>query len=126
MIESSLAAIYTHSEGFTGTDNLPLYATGGATDSPGIMRRVAAIWNREVMPIENGGPALGAAVAGIHAYCKSRNEPFCLEDYCRSVLRRSMPITPRPEDVAAYHAPGAYLERFRTEEAKIVAAHPIG
>lgn len=102
-----------------------MYVTGGATDSPGIMRRVTAIWNREVIPIEKGGPALGAAVAGIYAYCKSRNEPFCLEDYCRSVLRRSMPISPLPEDVKAYHFPGKFLEQFNVEEAKIIAQHPI-
>ena len=126
VIESSLAAVYTHSEGFTGTDNLPLYVTGGATDSPEIMRRVAALWNREVVPIEKGGPALGAAAAGVYAYCSSRNETFYLEEFCRSVLPRRTPIAPRPEDVAAYHSPGGYFERFRVEEAKIVAAHPIG
>ena len=125
VIDTSLAAVYVHSEQFTGTGDVPLYVTGGATDSPEILRRVAAIWNREVIPIEKGGPALGAAVAGIHAYCKSRNEPFCLEDYCRSVLRRSMPISPLPEDVKAYHFPGKFLEQFNVEEAKIIAQHPI-
>ena len=89
------------------------------------MRRVAAVWNREIVPIEKGGPALGAAVAGIHAYYKSRNEQFDVEDFSRSVLRRRVPITPRPEDVAAYHSAGKYLERFRVAEAKIIAEHPI-
>ena len=125
VIETSLAAVYTHSERFTGTNNVPLYVTGGATDSPEIMRRVAAIWNREIIPIEKGGPALGAAVAGVHAYYKSLNAAFDLEEFSRSVLRRRVPITPRPVDVAAYHPPGKYLEQFRVEEAKIIAEHPI-
>ena len=125
VIETSLAAVYVHSEQFTGTGDVPLYVTGGATDSPEIMRRVAAIWNREIIPLEKGGAALGATVAGIHAYGKSRNEPFCLEDYCRSVLRTRAPIPPLPEDVSVYHSPGKYLEKFRMEEAKIIAQHPI-
>ena len=126
VIETSLASVYVHSEQFTGTGDVPLFVTGGATDSPEIMRRVAAIWNREVIPIEKGGPALGAAVAGIQAYCKSRHEPFDVEDFSRSVLKRRAPLTPQPEDVAAYHSPDGYLERFRAEEAGIVARHPIG
>ncbi len=125
VIETSLAAVYVHSKQFTRTGDVSLFVTGGATDSPEIMRRVAAIWNREIIPIEKGGPALGAAVAGIHAYCKSRNEPFCLEDYCRSVLKRRAPISPLLEDVSVYHSPGKYLEKFRMEEAKIIAQHSI-
>lgn len=125
VIETSLAAVYVHSEQFTGTGDVPLYVTGGATDSPEIMRRVAAIWNREIIPIEKGGPALGAAVSGINAYYKSRNAPFALEDFNRSVLKRSVPIKPRPEDVAVFHSPGKFLEQFRAEEAKIIDRHPI-
>ncbi len=124
VIETSLAAVYVHSEQFSGTTDVPLYVTGGATDSPEIMRRVAAIWNREIIPIEKGGPALGAAVAGIHAYYKSRCEPFDVEDFSHSILKRRMPIEPRLEDVAAYHSAGRYLERFKAEEAEIIAPHP--
>ena len=125
VIETSLAAVYEHSQPFAGTDDAPMYVTGGATDSAEIMRRVAAVWNREVIPIEKGGPALGAAVAGVQAYCKSQNEPFDVEDFSRSVLRRMVPITPQPEDVAAYHSPGKYLEQFRAEEAKMIVLHPV-
>lgn len=121
VIETSLAAVYTHSEQFTGTSDVPLWVTGGATHSPEIMRRVAAIWNREIIPIEKGGPALGAAVAGVHAYYKSQNEPFDPESFSQSVLKRRIPITPRPEDVSAYHSPRKFLERFRAEEVRILA-----
>ncbi|MDE0297307.1 MAG: FGGY family carbohydrate kinase [Candidatus Poribacteria bacterium] len=125
VIETSLAAVYVHSKQFTGIANAPLHVTGGATHSPEIMRRVAAIWNRKIVPIEKGGPALGAAVAGIHAYYKSRNEPFSLEDFNQSVLRRSQPIVPRAEDATVFHSPRKYLERFISEEAKILAEHPV-
>ena len=44
--------------------------TGGATDSPQIMRRVAAIWRRPVVTIGRVGAALGSAVAGVSALRK--------------------------------------------------------
>ncbi len=126
IIETSLAAVYVHSEAFTKQSEAPLYVTGGASGSPEIMRRVAAIWNRELIPMEKGGPALGAAVAGAYAYCKSQGESFDVEAFSQGLLKRSQPITPRPEDVAAYHGPGKYLEQFRAEEARIIAEQPIG
>jgi xylulokinase len=125
IIDTSLAAVYVHSEAFTKTTDEPLYITGGATDSPEIMRRVAAIWNREIVPVEKGGPALGAAVAGAYAYCKSTDKQFDVEEFSGILLKRSTPIQPNPEDVTAYHGAGKYLEQFKTKSAKIVAEHPI-
>ena len=125
IIETSLAAVYVHSEAFTRITDEPLYITGGATDSPEIMRRVAAIWNRKIVPVEKGGPALGAAVAGAYAYCKEANEGFGVEEFSGILLKRSAPIQPRPEDVTAYHGSGKYLEQFRATAAKLVTAHPI-
>ena len=67
IIETSLAAVYIYSAVFTKQTQEPLFVTGGATDSPEIMRRVAGIWNRPTLPVEKGGAALGAAVAGVKA-----------------------------------------------------------
>ena len=125
IIETSLAAVYVHSEAFTKITDEPLYITGGATDSPEIMRRVAAIWNRKIVPVEKGGPALGAAVAGAYAYSREANEQFDVEEFSGILLKRSTPIHPNPEDVTAYHGSGKYLEQFRTQEAQRVTAHPI-
>ena len=125
IIDSSLAAVYIHSEAFTTTSQELLYVTGGATDSPEIMRRTAAIWNRKVVPIEKGGPALGAAVAGAYAACKSENLSFDVEQFSQKVLKRGKSIAPNPAEVAAYHNPSGYLEQFRIEEAKIISQHPI-
>ena len=55
IIETSLAALYIYSAVFTKQTQAPLFVTGGATDSPGIMRRVAGIWNRPTLPVEKGG-----------------------------------------------------------------------
>ena len=125
IIDSSLAAVYIHSEAFTTISQESLYVTGGATDSPEIMNRTAAIWNREVVPIEKGGPALGAAVAGAYAACKAESLSFDIEQFSQQVLKRGKAIVPNPATVAAYHNPNGYLEQFRIEEAKIISQHPI-
>ena len=124
LIESALAAVYHHSRGFAKVNSQPLYVTGGATSSLGIMRRVAAIWNRQIIPIEKGGAALGAAVAGAYAFCKSEGKETDIEDFCLNLLRTGEVIQPRPEDVATIHQPGGYLDKFATEETKLIAAYP--
>ncbi len=126
IIESSLAAVYYHSRDFSRSSGKPLYVTGGATGSPGIMRRVAAIWNRPLVVTGKGGAALGAAVAGISAYFKSAGEKFNVEDYSVAVLPRGEIIEPAGEDVSTFHRPGGYLERFAGEEARLIKKYPLG
>ena len=129
IIETSLAAVYIYSAVFTKQTQAPLFVTGGATDSPEIMRRVAGIWNRPTFPVEKGGAALGAAVAGVKtlydADPDTENEPFDIEAFSASVLKRGEPIQPHPEDVAAYHGEGKYLQRFREKYEQIMTEHPV-
>jgi xylulokinase len=125
LIESSLAAVYYHSRGFAVDTGMPLYVMGGSVSSPGIMRRVAAIWKRPVIPTESGGAAMGAAVAGISAYFKSTGEHFEVEDYCTALLPRGGVIEPSPQDIASFHNPGAYLEKFAIEEARLLKKYPL-
>ena len=120
IIETSLAAVYVYSAVFTKQTQAPLFVTGGATDSPEIMRRVAGIWNRPTLPVEKGGAALGAAVAGVKALHDAANEAFDIEAFSAAVLKRGEPIQPHPEDVAAYHGEGKYLERFREKYEQII------
>ena len=123
IIETSLAALYIYSAVFTKQTQAPLFVTGGATDSPGIMRRVAGIWNRPTLPIEKGGAALGAAVAGVKALYNTEAdaESFNIEAFSASVLKRGEPIQPDPADIAAYHGEGKYLQRFREKYEQIIA-----
>ena len=121
IIETSLAAVYIYSTVFTKQTQAPLFVTGGATDSPEIMRRVAGIWNRPTLPVEKGGAALGAAVAGVKALHDAKNESLDIEAFSASVLKRGEPIQPHPEDVAAYHGEGKYLEKFREKYEQITA-----
>ena len=125
IIETSLAAVYIYSAVFTKQTQAPLFVTGGATDSPEIMRRVAGIWNRPTLPVEKGGAALGAAVAAVKALHDAANEAFDIEAFSASVLKRGAPIQPYPEDVKAYHGEGQYLQRFRETYEQIVAEHPV-
>ena len=119
VVETSLAAVYVYSQGFAKRTEAPLFVTGGATESPEIMRRVAGIWNRTAIPVEKGGAALGAAVAGVKAYCDANGEPFDIEAFSAAVLKRGEPIQPNPPDVAAYHGEGRYLQQFREEYERI-------
>jgi xylulokinase len=134
VIESTLAAVYYHSRGFTKAVSEPLYATGGAQNSSEILRRVAAIWRRPVVGIEEGGAALGAAAAGAGAYLKEMDElktcgrtthintgdPVDMCDYPAGLLQSRVPVQPRPEDINAVHSAGGFLERFAAAEAKVV------
>ena len=129
IIETSLAAVYIYSAVFTKQTQDPLFVTGGATESPEIMRRVAGIWNRPTLPVEKGGAALGAAVAGVKALFDAdadmETASFDVEVFSASVLKRGEPIQPNPADVAAYHGEGKYLQQFREKYEKIIAEHPI-
>lgn len=126
LVESSLTAVYYHSRSFSQAAAAPLHVTGGATGSSGILRRVAAIWKRPVIATEEGGAALGAAVAGISTYFKSTGKTFDVENFTARVLPKGNIVNPSPEDIAAFHNPGGYLERFAVEEARLITEHPLG
>jgi xylulokinase len=120
IIETTLAAVYHHAQGFTKETSDPLYVTGGAKNSREIIRRVAAIWNRPITPIEEGGAALGAAVAGALAFLKSEGEKIDKERYIAGFLKRERSFPPKAEDILAFHRHGGYLDRFTVEESKLI------
>jgi xylulokinase len=117
IIESSLASVYLHSEHFTARDKT-LFLAGGPAESREILRRVAAIWNRTVVPVQKGGAALGAAVSGAFALLRLEKIRLNPGSFGSSFLKHEMPVTPRPADVEAYHGPGGYLDKYKTVEEK--------
>jgi len=125
LIESGLAAVFHHSRDLTGESNEPLYVMGGANNSLGILRRVSAIWRRQVIPLETGGAALGAAIAGVYAFLKSIGKSTDIEQLSAGFVKRRQAIQLRSEDVIAVHEPGGYLDKFAVEEAKLIAANPL-
>lgn len=90
-----------------------------------VVRRVAGMWNRPIIPMEKGGAVLGAAVAGAFALLKSEGNEMDVEEFSADLLERREPIPPRPEDVSAYHGPAGYLQRVAAEEARLIEAHPV-
>jgi xylulokinase len=121
VIEASLAAVYYHSRRFSREMSEPLYVTGGARNSAEIMRRVAAIWRRPVIPVAGGGAALGAAVAGAIALLKSEGETADTEKLIeKNILERGQTLLPRNEDIQSFHRPGGYLERFAVAESRLL------
>lgn len=125
VIETSLAAVYVYSQVFTNQTEDPLHVTGGATESPQIMRRVAGIWNRPAISVEKGGAALGAAVAGVKAYCDNIGESFDIEAFSAAVLKRGELIQPNADDVKAYHGEGNYLQKFHEKYERIMRENPL-
>ncbi|MBN2239638.1 MAG: hypothetical protein JW712_07680 [Dehalococcoidales bacterium] len=121
LIETTLAIVYWYSKGFTRETGEPLFVTGGARNSREILRRVAAIWNRPVTPIEAGGAALGAAVAGAYGLFKAEGTKINVEEFTGSgLMKREEPVYPLAEDVEAFHKPGGFLDRFDDEYRKLI------
>ncbi len=119
IVDSTMAAVYLYSRRFAPESAEPLSVTGGATGSPQIMRRVAALWRRPVVAIGKVGAALGSAVSGVSALRRElggeRSGLPDAESLSRRLLPQSTPKAPDPSDLALYHGPGGYLERFRAE-----------
>ncbi len=120
LIETTLASVYYHSKGFTRETTEPLYVTGGAGSSREIIRRIAAIWNRPVVPLDEGGAALGAAVAGACAFLKSQRQIQNKEKTSGlGFIKKSQPLQPRADDVIAFHRTNCFLDIFVKEEARL-------
>jgi len=100
-VDSALGLLYRGSLPWLVGKTTPLVVTGGPTASPGILRRIAGIWNRPVVTIGSTGAALGAAAAAL-----------VFEGVSRPLLPPSVPVEPRADDVEAYHRPGGYLDRL--------------
>jgi len=109
-VDSALGLLYRGSLPWLGKSDkaTPLAVTGGPTASPGILRRIAATWNRPVVTIGTTGAALGAAAAAL-----------AFDGVTTPLLPPSVPVNPVPADVEALHRPGGYLDRLEayfTEE----------
>ena len=117
IIESSLAAVYQHSKSFTVNNEALLHVMGGAIGSQGTVRRISAIWKKPVLVMEKGDAALGAAIAGVSTFLKLEGREFDIEKFSKADLARGSVIHPVPEDVAVFHRPGGYLDKFIVEEA---------
>jgi sugar (pentulose or hexulose) kinase len=94
---------------------------GGPSTSPGIMARIAAIWNRPAIQAGQAGAALGAAVAAAVALVPESDRDAVAEKLREAILAGKGVIQPDPEMVKAYHAAGGYLDQLETAFEKLRA-----
>lgn len=116
IIDSSLGLLYYYSRGFSSatgesSGSTPLYVTGGPIESEEILRRIAGLWNREVITIGKVGAALGAAAAGLETLAEEGYD-IPVEETIRRVLPLEKRIDPAAEYVQAYHGKEGYLGRL--------------
>ena len=123
LIESTLGIVYLYSKTFGKESTEPLYVTGGVSKSLEILRRVAAIWNKPVVRIEEAGAALGAAAAGAYAFLKTTGKELKIEEINKKLLKKDNVIQPIPADVNVYHKNGGYLEKLSATVEKIIKEH---
>ncbi len=121
LIETTLASVYYHSQDFSKNTKEKIYVTGGAVNSREIIRRIAAIWSRPVVTLDECGAALGAAIAGAYAFLRTSPKIENIEKFNGlDFTKQSQPIQPRTDDVVTFHRPGRYLDIFVKEEARLL------
>ena len=111
LIETTLGTMYLYSKPFAKESSDPLYVTGGATRSPEILRRVAAIWNKPVVKIEETGAALGAAAAAL-CFSENHGKEVKIDEINKKLLKKGETIQPGSADVDAYHGNGEYSRNY--------------
>ncbi|MBN2508672.1 MAG: xylulose kinase [Spirochaetales bacterium] len=116
IVDSTLAAMYLYSRGFSRDTDEPIFVTGGPASSPRIVRRIAGIWNRPVVTIGSVGAGLGTAVSGAIAFLLSKGENADTEALSGGVLPRQAPVAPVMQDVDVYRT---YLQKFEAAYRKI-------
>ncbi|MDR3221823.1 MAG: xylulose kinase, partial [Candidatus Accumulibacter sp.] len=124
IVDSSLGLVYRYGMkiGDAGSGGDPISVCGGPSASPEIMRRVAAIWNRPAIQAGQAGAALGAAVSAVVALIPETQDAE--RDTIAASLRaaiyvNSTVITPDPEWVRCYHAPGGFLDQLEAAFEKL-------
>jgi len=120
IVESSLASIYLNSHHFMAPGGT-LYLTGGPSSSHQVRRRVAAIFNRDVICVESGGASLGAAATAACLWLKEQGTDFDPALYCCSMLEQGNKTAPSPQDVQAYHGENGMLARYGELEQQVLS-----
>ncbi len=115
IIDANLALLYYYSSSFAGGSQPQsrdrLYVTGGPAGSREILKRIAGLWNCEVVTIGAIGAALGAAAAGIKTLSEAGYavDPDTAIDGLLSIKDK---VTPAPDYVQAYHGENGYIRRL--------------
>lgn len=116
VVDSSLGLVYRYGQKIAGatTGQHAMSVCGGPSTSPGIMRRIAAIWNRPAIQAGQAGAALGAALAAAVALVPEGEREALAQTLRQAIFTGKTVVQPDPQLVKAYHAPGAYLDQLET------------
>ena len=116
VVDSSLGLVYRYGMKIAGAEAAnaqdAMSICGGPSTSPGIMARIAAIWNRPAIQAGQAGAALGAAVAAAVALVPEAEREAKAEALRQAILAGKAVTLPDPEMVKAYHAEGGYLDQL--------------
>lgn len=116
VVDSSLGLVYLYGMKIAGpgavSDTSPISVCGGPSTSEGIMKRIAAIWNRPAVQAGQAGAALGAAVAAAVALVPEGERDAQAERLRQSLFAGKGVIQPDADMVRAYHAPGGFLDQL--------------
>ena len=116
VVDSSLGLVYRYGLKIAGTGattgQQAVSVCGGPSTSPGIMKRIAAIWNRPAVQAGQAGAALGAAVAAAVALVPETERDAVAEKLRQAILAGKTVVQPDPAMVQAYHAPGGFLDQL--------------
>ena len=118
VVDSSLGLLYRYGLKITGArdnaERLAMSVCGGPSTNPGIMRRIAAIWNRRVIQAGQLGAALGAAVAAAVVLVPENEREALAEAFRTAIFSGKAIFEPDQELVQAYHASGGYLDQLES------------
>ena len=123
VVDSSLGLVYRYGLKIAGAgaaeDTSAISVCGGPSTSTGIMKRIAAIWNRPAIQAGQAGAALGAAVAAAVALVPETERDALAEKLRQAIFTGKGVVQPEPEMVKAYHAPGGYLDQLEAAFEKL-------
>ena len=116
VVDSSLGLVYRYGMKIAGAGAASaqeaMSICGGPSSSPGIMKCIAAIWNRPAIQAGQAGAALGAAVAAAVALVPEGDRDALAEQLRQAIFTGKAVVQPDPEMVKAYHARGGYLDQL--------------
>jgi xylulokinase len=123
VVDSSLGLVYRYGMKIAGPgaadDKSAISVCGGPSTSEGIMKRIAAIWNRPAVQAGQAGAALGAAVAAAVALVPEGERETQAETLRQAIFTGKGVIQPDAEMVKAYHTPGGYLDQLEVAFEKL-------
>lgn len=123
VVDSSLGLVYRYGQKIAGSvasaSQQAMSVCGGPSTSPGIMRRIAAIWNRPAVQAGQAGAALGAAVAAAVALGPEAQRGATAERLRQAIFTDKIVVQPDRNMVETYHARDGYLDQLESAFEKL-------